>query len=479
MPLKNFKYNEMKKIIILTLTLATLTFLGCEDYMDISPKGKVIPETIDHYQELMSNRNKFQIGPTNMFQLSDEIVMYDDEINRLFTKIIETENTYLFRDHIYLSTDDPDSDWESLYGQIYVCNVVLDNIDHAEGNNEELRKQVKGEALAQRAHAFFWLINLYAKQYDNTTSATDLGVPMPVEADVNATLERTTVQAVYSLIENDLLEAEKVLPLTPEFNYRPSKPGVQGLLAKMYLNMGKFDKALEYANKSLSEYSFLYDYKAFDFHPFMPKFMGPFTWPNVVIDDKEAVWGRSPSFPFPYTVAVYITDELKALYDEGDRRYYFSFIEASMFGPNLHGPSIIAPGLRHRSGIHTAELYLIRAECNARLGNAAAAINDLNTLREKRFNEGAFVAYPTDLSSDEALNLALKERRVELFLDGQRLFDLKRFNKEPRFAKTITRTFKGETYTIEPDDENYVLAIPKKVIALNPKIEQNPRAGRN
>jgi tetratricopeptide (TPR) repeat protein len=469
----------MKKIFILTITLATLLFTGCEDYMDITPKGKVIPQTVAHFNELMSNRSMFLLGPANMFQLSDDIMMYDDELNRLFTRVIETENTYLFKDHIYLSVDMSDPDWEGLYKQIYVSNVVLDNIDNAEGNDEDLRIRIKGEALAQRAQAFFWLVNLYAKHYDSNTSKTDLGVPMPVKADVNAVLTRATVQEVYTLIETDLLEAEKVLPTNPEYNYRPSKQGVQGLLAKMYLFMGKFAKALEYADKSLSEYSFLYDYKTYDFHPFMPKFMGPDQWPRMAKDDLEAVWGRVSGGFMPYTVAVYMSDELKSLYDEGDRRYYFSVQDMSMFGPNMHGPSILPLALRHRSGIHTAELYLIRAECNARLENATAAINDLNTLREKRFNEGAFVPYETDKTNEEALDLVLKERRVELFLDGQRLFDLKRLNKEPQFAKTITRTFKGQTYTIEPDDENYVLAIPKKVINLNPKMEQNPRAGRN
>uniref|UniRef100_UPI0032170868 RagB/SusD family nutrient uptake outer membrane protein n=1 Tax=uncultured Draconibacterium sp. TaxID=1573823 RepID=UPI0032170868 len=469
----------MRNIIILIFTLAALAFAGCNDYMEITPKGKVIPQSIEHYYELLSNSGVFQNGPANMFHASDDIVMYDDEMNRLFTRIVETENTYLFKDHIYINIDMPDMDWDNLYKQIYICNVVLDNIDNAPGENESLRSTVKGEALAQRAQAFFWLVNLYAKHYDSNTSTTDPGVPMPVKADVNATLERSTVKELYTLIENDLLEAENLLSTDLSYNYRPSQQGVHGLLAKMYLFMGKFEEALEYADKSLAEYSFLYDYKEYDFHPYMPKFMGPFMWPRLVKDDKEAVWGRTAAGFMPYTVAVYMSEDLKSLYSEGDRRFYFSVQEMSMFGPNNHGPSILPLALRHRSGIHTAELYLIRAECNARLDNPIAAINDLNTLRETRINADTFVPYETSLSSDEALELVLNERRVELFLDGQRLFDLKRLNKDPRFAKTISRTFNGQTYTIEPDDENYVLAIPKKVRNLNPNIEQNPRTGRN
>ena len=81
----------------------------------------------------------------------------------------------------------------------------------------------------------------------------------------------------------------------------------------------------------------------------------------------------------------------------------------------------------------------------------------------------------TERDPEKLLNLILDERRRECICEGTRWFDLKRLNKDPRFAKTITHTLYGETYTLEPDDNHYVLPIPLIVTNQNPLIEQNPR----
>ena len=56
---------------------------------------------------------------------------------------------------------------------------------------------------------------------------------------------------------------------------------------------------------------------------------------------------------------------------------------------------------------------------------------------------------------------------------GMRWFDLKRLNKDPRFAKTVTHSYFEGTYTLEPNSPHYVLPFPLKVINANPLIEQN------
>ncbi len=477
---KKIKHKIMKKTIFILSMISLLIFPSCDDFIDITPKGKVIPTTIQHFKEMMDNPGEFSISIGNMYDFTDEIRIYDDEINRIFFRPFAVENGYLFKDSYFLNTTDDDTDWSSSYSAIYICNVVLDKIDEAEGDDEELRKIVKAEALAQRAYIYFMLVNEYANHYDPATADTDLGVPLLTKADINIEPSRATVAEVYEFVERDLLEAEEDAPTTVDFNYHPTKAGIQGVLAKMYLFMGNWEKAKEYANKALNTNSFLYDYNMFDFMPGMPKMFGLMGYPTQGYDHQEAIWFKRSNNSMAYLIATYMTDEHKALYDEGDRRLYFRQIDMFYFGPNLHGDCIYIPGNIYKSGIFTPELYLIRAEANARLNKIPAAIDDLNTLREKRFTTGTFIPYDdTDMTSLGALDLVIKERRVELFLTGQRLFDLKRLNKDPHFAKTITRVFDGVTYTIEPDDPNYVLPIPLMVTTLNPNIEQNERAGRN
>jgi len=57
---------------------------------------------------------------------------------------------------------------------------------------------------------------------------------------------------------------------------------------------------------------------------------------------------------------------------------------------------------------------------------------------------------------------------------GQRWTDLKRLNKDSRFAVTLSRTVQGTTYTLPPNDPRYALLIPSEVI-LNSSMPQNAR----
>jgi hypothetical protein len=68
----------------------------------------------------------------------------------------------------------------------------------------------------------------------------------------------------------------------------------------------------------------------------------------------------------------------------------------------------------------------------------------------------------------------LLERRKELCFRGLRWQDLRRLNKEPEYAKTLTRKIDGITYTLPPNDPKYVFPIPPNVIALS-GMQQNPR----
>lgn len=463
----------MKKILSLLILIAGLT--GCNQYIDITEKGKVIPKTINDYYQLLCDYSSMTMSTINVFYVNDEIKLYKDEVSRIFFGPEVFTNGYLWKDQLFVNEVDVDRDWNTFYTQIYLCNVVIDKIDAAIGNDESLRKQAKGEALAQRAYAYFMLVNMYGKHYNTASSSTDLGVPLYTQPDINAVKARATVKEIYELIEKDLLAALDLVPATTNFSYHPGKAAVRGLLAKMYLYQGKYEDARSYADQALQSNSFLYDFKDFDFTPGLPKFLGLAGYPNRAMDNKEAVWDKQSGLPFVYMMAVYMSDQHKALYDDGDRRLYFAEIEAGPFGPNAHGNALFIKDRFYRAGVFTPELYLIRAECNARLSHPDLAIDDLNTLRQKRFNQGKYQAYTKPKTDLQALQLVLKERRIELFQESWRWFDLKRLNLDPQFKQTLTREWGGQTYTLKPDDNNYVMAIPRKVLSLNNLMVQNPR----
>jgi hypothetical protein len=125
------------------------------------------------------------------------------------------------------------------------------------------------------------------------------------------------------------------------------------------------------------------------------------------------------------------------------------------------------------TGLATDEIYLIRAECHARKGDAISAMKDLNALLEKRWKSTDWVPF-TAGNANDALNKILIERRKELCFRGIRWNDLRRLNMDPQFSMTLQRTINSQTYTLPSNDPKYVLPIPIGVILLN-NIEQNPR----
>ncbi|RZL37602.1 MAG: RagB/SusD family nutrient uptake outer membrane protein [Pedobacter sp.] len=122
------------------------------------------------------------------------------------------------------------------------------------------------------------------------------------------------------------------------------------------------------------------------------------------------------------------------------------------------------------SGIATDEVYLTRAECNARLGNGDLALKDLNDLLRKRYKTGTYI----DLTQRDPallLQVIIQERRKELLFRGLRWADIKRYNRDGA-GISLTRTVAGKTYTLEANSARFAIPIPEDIIVLS-GIPQN------
>ena len=123
------------------------------------------------------------------------------------------------------------------------------------------------------------------------------------------------------------------------------------------------------------------------------------------------------------------------------------------------------------TGFATDELWIVQAECKVRLGDLKGSMSDINHLLKHRYKAGTFI--PFSLSeSDEILTFVLKERRKQLFMRGVRWEDLRRLNKDPRFAMTLVRDIGDKRYELLPSDPKWVWPIPQNEIDLN-GLEQN------
>jgi hypothetical protein len=244
----------------------------------------------------------------------------------------------------------------------------------------------------------------------------------------------------------------------PPFPTRPSKTAAYGLLARVYLAMGKYDSALRYSDSCLAGQSALMPYDTVTV---------VFNRSNAEVIFAEVMEQVNPSPVSDYLV--FVDSTLYSSYSDSDmRKSLFFFNYNGTYFSGFYDQAGYA-----FAGLATDEIYLIRAECEAREGYVAAAMQDLNTLLATRW-EGAFTPL-TAVDSIDALGQILTERRKELLFRGLRWTDLRRLNKDPRWQKTLYRGLGGSIYSLPPGDPRYVYPIPDYVIGFHPGMPQNPR----
>ncbi|UII26392.1 RagB/SusD family nutrient uptake outer membrane protein [Fulvivirga maritima] len=450
----------MKRIIYSLAFVATLILSGCRDYVEVEdPTQRELKYTED-YQYLLNYTTRLETACQAPLVASDDIELEGESIQNSVTEVVGA--IYRWADNIY-PEGQQDNDWQMLYQQLYTINSVTDGVMASEGGTNEEKQDLLAQAKVHRAFAYFSLVNMYGKQYNVSTAASDLGVPMLTKPDLFASLERASVQEVYDQIIKDLEEALVVLPDFQENSFLPGRAGALALKARVYLQMGDYDSALAYANEALALQNTLNNLAEYE--------AAPTTYP-VKYSDPEIM--LSKSF-YASLSAVPVNDELLDLFEEGDLRYELFTAPASNFYWEFEGRGYWKPSLVYQGiyvGPSVPEMMLIKAECLARNDNDQEAIDALNELRVARFAPEDYEPFTIEGS---VIRKVLDERRRELFCTGIRWFDLKRLNQEPQFATTIEREFLGENYVLEPNSNEYVFQIAPIYRRQNPEIESNPR----
>jgi hypothetical protein len=456
----------MKQLLYTISALALLATTACRKYVEISPVNVRELKYTKDYQGLLYN-SFLLMEKTYLYPLyaSDEVWTADGTVWQTNLNI-NAGYAYCWLPKIWSETQE-DQDWASQYTIIYNTNIVVNEVMSSEGGSDADRIKAYSEALVHRAYAYYTLVNNYAKQYDETTAASDPGVPVVLQANFTANLKRVPVAGVYDQIVNDLLTALPNLAPTPDVITNPSRAAVYAILSRVYLNKRDFTKAGLYADSALQLKNTLVDLNAYA--------AAPTTYPSKV-NDPENIFSKTVTSA-PTTLP--LSNDLMILFDPVNDLRYTLFTKA---GADIPASNFTNRGYyKHRlvnQGIYVGpkvpEMMLIKAECEARAGNTSTALSMLNNLRKKRL---ATTGY-TDLTAtdaQQALQLVITERRKELMGTGARWFDQRRLQKDNGFISTVSRPFKGVTYSLAPGSHEYTFAIADKYILLNPEIEQNPR----
>lgn len=473
----------MRKISLAFILLATFALQSCNNYLDNKPKGYTIPQYFEDYALLLNSMNLGFLGAVYPVYITDDAELGDKDAPVYFSiedKREEELNLFKFKKGDIFAMGSNDYFFDDCYSHIYTYNVVINNIMGVPDGIEKEKLRIKAQALVGRAFTYLQLVNIYAKHYNPATAKTDLGVPIVLKEDINNTYVRNSVQEVYDLIIRDLIEAIPNLDEATAHAFHPAKLVGAGLLARVYLYMGEYDKALTRINEAIAvnKTAELIDFKRYTT-------IDGESYNRVVDENEEGMPTRNMSKANIYikmpsndlSSFICASDDLMNVFEKDlpigaiDKRVelFYAKDKANTFEPmEFPGKTLYIAHVMPNMGLTLQELYLIAAECEARVGTASNASGHLNTLRNMRIVNNVEL----NLSSkEEALRITLDERRREMAFWGYtRLIDLKRLNLDPRFAKTITHKGLGETWTLPANDNRYIMPLPHSMKTFNPNL---------
>lgn len=457
--MRAWKYINLIGILIISLLM--LTSCG-KDWLEAKPdKAQVVPTTVNDFQSLLDNFGLFNanqsvgLGEIAAGDFYTTFSIWESLVN------VQEQSAFIWGDTEGFYRREQSLDWVNGYQRVLNANIVLEGIAKVKPESTELVdwNNVKGSALFFRASDFFNLAQEYCMPYRSETANTDLGLPLRLEYDVNIQLKRSSVQSTYDQIISDLKIAAELLGTKPLYKTRPSKEAAYALLARVYLAIENYEQAGIYADKALRIQSDLLSYS---------KLNSTLSFPLARFN-TEVIFHSVFSYPILLPTRLIVEPSVYSSYAAEDSRKTLFFTNGTngiTYKGSYNGDRTMF------SGLATDELYLIRGEARARSGHLPLALEDLNLLLRSRWKS----VYQDLQSSDPAVVLGyiLQERKKELLFRGIRWMDLRRLNKDSRFAVTLTRTLNGITYALPPNDKKYVFPIDENEIRLS-GIQQNER----
>ena len=410
-----------------------------------------------------------------------------------------------------------ESVYASLYGIISNCNFYLEKIDNIVAKQTDdakisILEQYTGEVYTIRALCYSELLKLFCKAYNPATADTDLGVVLRKSYSTPERSVRASMKESYEFVLSDLEKAEGILE--PDYDayssYYMTNAVAHALHARVALYMQDWDAAIEHSTEVIGrDTHYILDPANIEWSNGMTYFDRMWNYDT----SYETLWqvGFTPtsmggalgqvflSFNNDYTY--YYPDYVPAqwvlnLYTSGDMRYnsYFATLttgyDHALTWPLLikyyGNQEFISYYIYHvvmPKPFRLAEQYLIRAEayCRQENPNFSLASRDLTTLRENRFSSGGG---GISLSEDNFIEEIANERVRELFMEGHRLQDIKRWGNLYRNGEGFTRqqqnnTLKeGSTLSKKANDPLFVWPIPQHELEA-PGSEVEPNESNN
>ncbi|MFC0264398.1 RagB/SusD family nutrient uptake outer membrane protein [Fontibacter flavus] len=442
-----------KKIYLLLIVVLT----SCEGFLDEKPnRNLAVPASLDEIEALLNHTSVFFLTPTYQLIASDEYFLTDAGFNGLnnFTQ----QRAHLRDFETMFEGVSNVAEWSTPYSQIMYSNIVLDLLDsQTDLTNSEKQKadRIIGAAMFKRAFALFNLILNHGEFPDPISAASKNGIPVPLVPDIANPAPFANLSDTYLQIINDLENSAGLMQERPTNISTPSSQSAFALLARVYLSMNDFENALKYSEKALQM-----GYRLMDYNDKDPGLAFPFEMENEEVIYYSVVMFYSGFVNSPETRVdpVFFNN-----IPENDLRKNLFFRTNPNGAINFRGT--YSGNRDYFSGLTTSELFLIKAECHARLSEEVAALESLNELMQMRFDRDTFMPL-TGETAEEVLSFVLEERKKELFFRGIRWSDLKRFHQLGELEIQLIREVNGTSYAFQPSSTGFGIPIPPEELNL-------------
>lgn len=377
--------------------------------------------------------------------------------------------------------------FRTYYRIIRNANTIINAVDDAIGSDED-KKILKGQALLYRAFCHYQLVQLFGERYTNGITNSQLGVPIVLTVG-NDNFPRSTVEEVYTQINKDLDEANTILVgyEKPNNSHLDLKVA-QGLKARVALTQGNWAVAADYANKArtgqalMSAAEYVKGFNDYNNTEWM--------WGSHVNEVQTDYFGNFGAYMSRNYNSTVIRSCPKAINSKLYNLIPATDVRALIFDKTGNHTALALPSnfakfpytsqkfLSVSAGdsrcdvpyMRVAEMYLIEAEAKARLGNADAAtvLFDFEVSRNP--------SYVLSTNTGQTLvDEILLQRRIELWGEGFRFYDLKRTNTPlDRTGANHDSGIVNGVMNVAPTDKRWQWLIPRAEINANPLMVQNP-----
>ncbi len=422
--------------------------------------------------------------------------------------------------HTSATRSDVEYVWFFNYNIIGSANNIINASEDLQSSDD--LNNILGQAYAYRAWAHFNLVRWFGKAYMVGNPSSDLGVPIMLATEPPYEgLARSTVQQVYTQIKSDLEMA------VTHFSDASDRPNIshlnidvaKGIAAQVFLTTGDWANAAKYAREARQGYSlmseaqyksgfnsidnpewmwgskmiqdqtsYFYSYFYYCSNNFNgsqnrsnPKFMNHELYDmmsetdyrrDLILKDCPSTFdawnkgenaGRYASSD-EYKAAV---AEYRAIVNNGSSHNMVPYLHIKLSqsdGPTITPMDVIL--------MRAAEMYLIEAEALARQGQNGPAQDVLFALVSERD-----AGYVKSTKTGQALvDEILVQRRIELFLEGHRCFDMLRNDEELDLTNSGADPdlyLQGMKQDKPSVNDDWLFQIPQREIDANLNMVQN------